>query len=275
MFGFLFVRILSIRRIVLLSVVLGVQHTGSVAQGQDPVSVYHAQNPDGTYTVFVSTDVPCPIQIFVTFPLLQNVRWDQELPLDYIVVPNAKDARMVTFTPGEGKMVFRYDTKWWFGDPEQAAHNDNVVYTLPFGDHTIAPVVQGYLGSFTHQGEYAIDFKMPEGTEVRAAREGYVIGTKSDSRSGGPDPSFNDQANFVMIYHDDGSFAQYAHLRQHGVTVRRGQRVRAREVIGYSGNTGYSRGPHLHFAVHLPTYHGSETVPVRFRDRTGRIITPQ
>jgi len=181
----------------------------------------------------------------------------------------------VTFTPSQGKMVFRYETKWWFGDPENAKHDEHAVYDMPFSDRTTAPVVQSYHGSFTHQGEYAIDFKMREGTEVRAAREGYVIGLRSDSRWGGADPSYNDKANFVMIYHEDGTFAQYAHLKYRGVVVRRGQRVRARELIGYSGNTGYSRGPHLHFAVHIPTYHGSETIPTRFRDRTGRIITPQ
>ncbi len=245
------------------------------AQAKESVSVFHEQNPDGTYSVFVTTDVPCPIQILVTFPLLENVRWDEQLPLDYVVVPNARKARMVTFTPGQGKMSFRYETQWWFGDPETAAHDDRVIYEFPFSEHTTAPVVQGYHGSFTHQGEYAIDFRMREGTEVRAAREGLVIGVKSDSRQGGPDPSFNDHANYVMIYHNDGTFAQYAHLRHGGVTVRRGQRVSARQLIGYSGNTGYSRGPHLHFAVHIPTYHGSETVPTRFRDRTGRIVTPQ
>ena len=247
----------------------------ALTQQQEPVSVYHSENPDGTYSVYVSTDVPCPIQIFVTFSILDNVRWDQELPLDYVVVPRAKDAKMVTFTPGPGKMTFRYDTQWWFGDPETAEHDEQAIYFLPFGDRTTAPVVQAYHGSFTHQGEYAIDFRMREGTEIRAARDGYVIGLRSDSRSGGSDPSYNDQANYIMIYHDDGSFAQYAHLKYNGVIVQRGQRVRAREVIGYSGNTGYSRGPHLHFAVHMPTYHGSETIPTRFRDRTGRIITPQ
>jgi len=241
---------------------------------QDPVTVYHEKNKDGTITVFVSTDVPCPIQIYVTFPILKNVRWDQELPLDFIVVPNARAARMVTFTPGQG-MQFRYDTQWWFGDPESARHNDDVIYALPFGDNTIAPVVQGYHGSFTHQGEYAIDFRMKEGTEVRAAREGYVIGVRGDSRVGGPDPSYTKDANYVMIYHADGSFAQYAHLRYNGVLVRRGQRVREHELLGYSGNTGYSRGPHLHFAVHMPTYHGSKTIPTRFRDRTGKILVPE
>lgn len=269
--------IASNARRLFLIVALGLASSGqgAVAQPTEPVSVFHEQNSNGTYTVFVSTDLPCPIQIYVSFPLLENVRWDQELPLDYIVVPNARRAKMVTFTPGQGKMAFRYETQWWFGDPETARHDDAVVYHLPFGAHTTAPVVQGYRGSFTHQSEYAIDFRMQEGTEVRTAREGYVIGVRSDSRVGGDDPSLAGMANYVMIFHDDGSFAQYAHLKLNGVIVRRGQRVKAREVIGYSGNTGYSRGPHLHFAVHMPTRHGSETIPTRFRDRTGRILTPQ
>jgi len=254
---------------------LMVAPTSVLAQGPGPVNVYHARNENGTYSVFVSTHLPAPIQVYVTFPTLENAIPDGPIPLDYIVVPNAKDARMVTFTPAPGKMVFRYETKWWYGDPESASHDDAVLYLLPFGDNIVATVAQGYNGTFTHQDEYAIDFRMREGTEVRASRDGVVIGTKDDSRSGGPDPSFNEQANFVMVYHADGTFAQYAHLKYRGVVVRTGQQVRAGELIGYSGNTGYSRGPHLHFAVHLPTSHGSKTIPTRFRDRTGRILTPQ
>jgi murein DD-endopeptidase MepM/ murein hydrolase activator NlpD len=51
------------------------------------------------------------------------------------------------------------------------------------------------------------------------------------------------------VLHDDGTFGVYAHLRQGSALVRPGQRVSNGQLIAQSGNSGYSTGPHLHFAV--------------------------
>jgi murein DD-endopeptidase MepM/ murein hydrolase activator NlpD len=78
----------------------------------------------------------------------------------------------------------------------------------------------------------------------------------------------------VKIYHSDGTFADYVHLRYGGVLVEVGEEVRAGDVIGLSGNTGYSTQPHLHFAVHQPTLFGSKTVPTLFYGEQGRAVRP-
>jgi murein DD-endopeptidase MepM/ murein hydrolase activator NlpD len=65
------------------------------------------------------------------------------------------------------------------------------------------------------------------------------------------------------VLHDDGSMALYAHLREGGVLVRAGERVTLGQMIGYSGSTGYSSGPHLHFAVQVNG--GLQLVSVPFR----------
>ena len=72
-------------------------------------------------------------------------------------------------------------------------------------------------------------------------------------REGGFNPSFIDKANTVAIVHDDGTVAEYAHLSPGAELVKLGQRVNAGELLGYSGNTGYSSGPHLHFIVSRPS----------------------
>jgi len=57
------------------------------------------------------------------------------------------------------------------------------------------------------------------------------------------------KANHILILHEDGTLGVYSHLSPNHTTVSFGQRVDAGTLIGYSGNTGYSSGPHLHFAV--------------------------
>lgn len=76
--------------------------------------------------------------------------------------------------------------------------------------------------------------------------------------------------NYVLIDHGKGEFSLAAHLRQGSVVVRRGQTVRAGELIGRIGNSGSSLGPHLHFELRngwgvsgirtMPPYFGGVTV---------------
>ena len=110
-----------------------------------------------------------------------------------------------------------------------------------------ACIDQGFEGGFSHRdaaNRYAIDFAVPEGTPVLAARAGVVMQVRDRFDHGGLDRSRDlDRANLVRILHDDGSMALYAHLAKDGARVRPGARVAAGQVIGVSGNTGYSSGP--------------------------------
>ena len=129
-------------------------------------------------------------------------------------------------------------------------------YRLPFEDGLAFPVTQAYGSPLTShnnvQNRYAIDFAMPEGTPVVAARDGVVVDVTLNYRTGGFDRALLDMANTVTIAHDDGTIAEYAHLAPGKPLVQRGQRVRAGTLIAYSGNTGYSTAPHLHFVVSRP-----------------------
>jgi murein DD-endopeptidase MepM/ murein hydrolase activator NlpD len=155
-----------------------------------------------------------------------------------------------------------------------ARHDDSVVYDLPYrGTHT---VIQGFHGTFSHFGddEYAVDFEMRVGTPVYAAREGIVVGTKTNSNQGGPDNKLANLANFIFIRHSDGTIAEYYHLRQGGAAVKVGDQVRRRQVIGYSGNTGFTSQPHLHFSIFRAIDGFSDqTFPMRFQTNT-EIISP-
>lgn len=82
-----------------------------------------------------------------------------------------------------------------------------------------------------------IDIGVDMGTPVHAAMDGYVAETGYNSSFG----------NYIVLSHHAGWASLYGHLRT--ISVKQGQRVSAGQRIAFSGNTGYSTGPHLHFSV--------------------------
>ncbi len=151
-------------------------------------------------------------------------------------------------------------------------HDDSFAYRLPFKKGVSFRLDQGYGGKFSHKGEeqYSLDFNMPIGTPVYAARSGVVIELEEKFTKSGTDKNFMSEANFVSVLHNDGSFAIYSHLKQNGVVVRLGQQIQPGQQIGFSGDTGYSTGPHLHFAV-MKTKKGGGyiTIPTKFTTQQG------
>jgi murein DD-endopeptidase MepM/ murein hydrolase activator NlpD len=152
-------------------------------------------------------------------------------------------------------------------------------YALPYERGTKRLVSQGYNGRASHTGLYALDFDMPLGTPVCAARDGQVLDLQKTR--GYPD-SDTTIGNFITILHADGTIAVYAQLAPEGMRVTRGQIVRAGDVIGASGTTGHSNGPHLHFEVDCTkectgvTVKGAQnSIPVVFKAYEGDRITPE
>lgn len=125
---------------------------------------------------------------------------------------------------------------------------DPYIYELPFTKGTSHKVVQGYGGLFSHKHTAAIDFAMPVGTPVMAARDGVVYAYKDSNDEGGPFAKYKRKANFIMIQHSDGSMGCYWHLQKNGVLVKTGK-VKKGQQIGISGATGFVFRPHLHFSV--------------------------
>src|SRR5687768_16201755 len=81
---------------------------------------------------------------------------------------------------------------------------------IPFACGRIHAVSQGHeTGSHLNNDTYAWDFRMPEGTPVVAARDGVIRMARGDSSTGGCDPKFAPQANYVVVDHKDGLETQY------------------------------------------------------------------
>ena len=118
---------------------------------------------------------------------------------------------------------------------------------------------------------YSLDIEMPIGTEIVASRDGEVILAEEQFSDSDHTPG---NENVIIVLHDDGTFARYFHLTKNGALVNVGDRVNQLDVIGLSGNSGNSTGPHLHFDVmEVVGGDGEFCVPQRFTNSDPRHCT--
>jgi murein DD-endopeptidase MepM/ murein hydrolase activator NlpD len=190
-----------------------------------------------------------------------------------IVVP----ARAAWYKIGELDVVnlrepyrFGYQFKYNYGDATINTADTSVLYDLPFAKEKTFYVNQGYNGKFSHQGENALDLTMPEGTEIMAAREGIVVKVVQENNQSCALEVCKKYNNSVLIYHSDGSFAEYAHISFNGSLVKVGDKVKKNDIIAHSGNTGWSAGPHLHFVAFLPGMEKRRSIATKFRTGDGQ-----
>lgn len=198
--------------------------------------------------------------------------------LRWVVPPrSARTLLKLPVLAGAPSADINYDFDYMPGDPN-AVHNANEGYRAPFVAAANYPITQAYPDNVTHQSadsEHAIDIAMPIGTDVLAARGGIVFDVIATNFRGGTNKDEHlHAANIVRILHDDGTFAVYAHLNWNSIRVRPGERVRAGQYIADSGNTGFSSGPHLHFAVQRNAGMHIEALPVAFGGPNSRSIVP-
>ena len=183
----------------------------------------------------------------------------------------------LTSTGGQQNGDFNYSYEWTIGDKD-AVHDDNHLYSLPYAAGKTYRVLQGYGSRFSHTGleEFAIDFDMPIGTPVHAARDGVIAQVMESNAKGCWEDGCGEYANYVIILHSDGTTGEYFHLQQDGVLVEAGHGVSQGQKIAYSGNTGHTTMPHLHFAVYRATTGGNtQSIPVRFQGADGIISRPR
>ena len=228
------------------------------------IAIYAYNNNPYTVTISIKAD-------------FTNLKSDKA-QLSSLTLGAYANAECTRFTPIKGS-AYAYSLAYtWILGSQNALHDDSYVYRLPFPLGSSHIVSQGYNGGKTHFGSsrYAIDFAMDVGTKIYAARDGKVVKTKSDSNIGGADKEYAKYGNFVTIEHSDKTFATYYHLKQNGVAVSVRSTVKRGDLLGYSGNTGYSSGPHLHFAVFtLDNKLNTQTLPVKFKSADVVVDNPQ
>lgn len=166
--------------------------------------------------------------------------------------------------------TFKY--QWKMGDP--AAVADGHIYQPPVAKSGIYKISQAFNGNFSHNrpgNRYAIDIPMPVGTPVVAARAGVVTQVVDTFGSGGGSVWMRSQTNFITVLHADGTFGVYAHLMAASARVRPGEAVVTGQALAASGNSGYSTGPHLHFAVRRNGGMVLQSIPFNMSDSSGLV----
>lgn len=195
------------------------------------------------------------------------------------VVPARSDLPLVSLNVTEGAAAphLEYRFNYLAGRPG-AQHRPTVAYRVPFAISTDYRVTQAYPELATHRtpdSYHAVDIAMPIGTDIFAAREGIVFDVASGNFRGGLDPERDGPAaNVVRIMHEDGTYAIYAHLNTNSIRVKPGEYVQRGQYIADSGNTGFSSGPHLHFAVVRNIGMQTEALPIIFAGQNADMVLP-
>jgi len=128
----------------------------------------------------------------------------------------------------------------------------NIFVTSPYGPR----------GSGFHRG---VDFRASVGTSVMSMADGVVKGV-GDTDACCPGASYG---KWIFIEYNNGLSSTYGHLSL--ISVSKGQKVRRGEVVGYSGNTGSSTGPHLHVSLYVSS--GVKVDSFSSKSYPGRILT--
>lgn len=234
------------------------------------VEIYRVEKEDRLEIYARNTNI-YPVTVELDFEL-ENLTPSRGLPYTgYLSAQNNQKIMELYYSDKRAGWDYRSKYRYYMGNIF-ARHNDAFAYRLPYPKGEVYKVDQGFGGVFSHQGDlqYALDFNMPVGTEIYAARAGKVVLMEESNNRGGASEDMMDYANYITIMHDDGTFADYSHLQYRGVNVELGEEVRMGQLIGYSGATGFATGPHLHFVVKKTKRGGGFiSIPVKFTTKDG------
>ena len=251
-----------------------------LAKGSAPATVDVKHRFVGTTVeLFASNGYYAPVEIALEIVSLRGLSFpDPEQPMTWVLPPRSSRNLLQLELLEDGSTPFlEYRFRYIQGDPA-ARHDPRRPYRLPYAVASQYPVTQAFPEIATHDSidsYYAVDFAMPVGTDIFAARGGIVFDVASSNFRAGQDIKRDGPAaNVVRILHDDGTYAIYAHLNTNSIRVQPGDRVERGDYIADSGNTGYSSGPHLHFVVMRNVGQRVESIPVTFVGATTEPVVP-
>lgn len=243
---------------------------------EKPVKIHYSKSEEG-FVFYANNNEPVPYTVKINFENMENLSSSSgEKSFIRTIPANTSNLEVLKLKKVEQTKGTSFDFNFLYniGDPSLSIDKD-YPYLLPYKHAKRVRVGQGNDGSGTHKGVNAIDFNLNIGDSIYAARSGVVLEVKEDSNVGGRDPKFEKFGNFIKVYHDDGTIGSYVHLQKNGSLVKKGDQIEKGEIIGLSGNTGWSSGPHLHFMVAQNKDFRNITLAVKFLNYKEELFIPR
>lgn len=237
-------------------------YTSSVF-AQEKVTLSYESTKTG-YKIYAQNKEFIPVTMVINFEM-QNLKIKQKK--DYYVIPAQAEKKFIAEMFVENTRFpyqFNYTYLWNYGDfsVDKVAE---YVYDLPYQAQQQFQIMQGYNGNFSHQNEYSLDFDMPVGTGIVAVRDGIVAKVEDSNSQRCIQKECAQFNNYVLIFHEDGTFSEFSHLDKEGALVKPGDKVTKGQLIAKSGNTGWSTAPHLHLVIFKQKLHHRETLSTSFK----------
>ena len=226
----------------------------------------HSEAFAGGVRFSARNDLHAPVEVELRLDRLANAQGgNAPRIIRRVVAPRSTLLLSVVAARPGSRLAYKTRLRHAMGDPAQRPQ----AYRYPFpwqgGPFRLSQGPNGRYSHFGPKGRYAMDIAMPEGTPIIAARGGVVVKVENRQSGRGTHPS----GNFVRVLHADGTMGVYLHLMRGSVVVSEGQRVVQGALLGKSGNTGNSSGPHLHFVVQRNVGLALESIPYRFEQPIG------
>jgi len=230
------------------------------------VKTYYEKIDNG-YQLYIDNNEYCPVSIEIRLKLdnLKSSDGDHNI---YILPARTKHHQLSTLMIIQKGKKFKVKiaTNYNYGDHYLKDYDQNFEYCLPFQKGESYFLSQGYNGNLTHQNKKQLDFKMPIGTKIVGVRDGLVIKVVDGHDIQCVTQTCEKYNNYIYVFHDDGTIAEYVHIKKGSAKVKIGDFVKQGEVLADSGNVGWSTGPHLHFSVFLQRLRGERNyIETRFK----------
>lgn len=221
---------------------------------------YYHETQGKDIVLYADNDELMPMSVKFQFETT-NMNTTAKSGTVFVIPPKTKRFEISKFIQANPRAAYKfsYQSLTNFGNAIQENYYKDYVYWLPFEKGKTQLVFQGYRGKISHQDSDALDFNLKVGEKVYAAREGLVVDMDENNTRNCADISCAKFNNKIIVMHSDGTFAEYLHLKFNGAEVNLGDTVSKGQFLGYSGNTGYSTGPHLHFSVFINRLDGKRT----------------
>lgn len=220
---------------------------------------------DDSLKIELSNPLDCPLRITANS---SDEAIDEKLKHDFPITMDPHENTSISYWTNEKEDDIPLKFSARLGNPNDSITKEKV--NLPFQKGKKYKVLQGYNGSFSHSSDYskyALDFNLQVGDTICAAADGFVVGVIEGYSKGGRSKKWRDYANYITIFHPKMNlYTQYVHLMHLGSFVEVGDYVIADQVIGRSGETGLTGGPHLHFNVLRPNDTGMQSETIDFSE---------